>query len=104
MKAAFTLIILALALIMLAGCAPGANELVNSANEKGIVAGFWRGLWNGIIAPVTFVISLFNKNVQMYEVHNNGNWYNLGFLFGVIVIFGSGAGGAKAGKSRRYRG
>ena len=27
---------------------------------------------NGAISPVTFIISLFNSKVQMYEVHNNG--------------------------------
>jgi hypothetical protein len=25
--------------------------------------------------------------VQMYEVHNNGPMYNLGFLLGAIVLF-----------------
>jgi hypothetical protein len=29
----------------------GANELENSENEKGNIAGFWRGLWHGLIAP-----------------------------------------------------
>jgi hypothetical protein len=87
-------------LTLLAGCAPGVNELADSANAEGVVAGFWRGLWNGIIAPVTFVISLFNPAVEMYEVHNNGTGYNLGYLLGVIVIFGGGAGGAKSRRSR----
>ena len=63
MKTAYISIIRVLLLIIIAGCAPGSNELNNSANAKGIVAGFWQGLWNGIIAPVTFVISLFNRNV-----------------------------------------
>jgi hypothetical protein len=31
-------------------------------------AGFWLGLWHGIICPVTFLISLFNDNVNIYEV------------------------------------
>jgi uncharacterized spore protein YtfJ len=100
MRKAF-IVVVALALVLLAGCAPGANELTNTANRNGIVAGFWRGVWNGIIAPVTFVISLFNKDVLMYEVHNNGALYNLGFLLGVIIIFGGGAGGAKARKWKR---
>jgi len=100
MRKAF-IVVVALALVLLAGCAPGANELTNAANRNGIVAGFWRGVWNGIIAPVTFVISLFNKDVLMYEVHNNGALYNLGFLLGVIIIFGGGAGGAKARKWKR---
>ena len=53
MKAASVLIVLVLALILLAGCAPGVNKLAHSADSKGVVAGFWRGLWNGILAPVT---------------------------------------------------
>jgi hypothetical protein len=56
MKAASILITLGLVLILLAGCAPGVNELAHSADAKGVVAGFWRGLWNGVIAPVTFII------------------------------------------------
>ena len=63
--------------------------------------GFLEGLWNGVIAPVTFIISLFTRNVQMYEVHNNGGWYNFGFLLGMAVIFGGGGGGAASRRSRR---
>lgn len=92
--------LMAVLLIVLSSCAPGANSLANSANANGVVAGFWRGLWNGVISPITFVVSLFDRTVQIYEVHNNGGWYNLGFLMGVIVIFGGGAGGAR---SRRWR-
>jgi hypothetical protein len=29
--------------------------------------------------------------VNIYEVHNNGNWYDFGFVLGVSVVFGSGA-------------
>ena len=54
----------------------------------------------GLIAPVTFVVSLFDKNVQMYDVHNDGNWYNFGFLLGMAVFFGAGSGSAV---SRRWR-
>ena len=40
------------------------------------------GLWHGFISPVTFVISIFSRNVRLYEVHNNGTWYNFGFVLG----------------------
>jgi hypothetical protein len=30
-----------------------------------------------------------NDNVNIYEVHNNGNWYNFGFMFGLSIVFGS---------------
>jgi len=87
--------------VLLTGCAAGPNELKGSANKEGVVAGFWRGLWNGLIAPVTFVISLFTSKVQLYEVHNNGGWYNFGFLLGVMITFGSGGGGARGAAARR---
>ena len=66
---------------------PGTNPLVNEPAENGIVAGVVQGLWHGIIAPVTLVMSFFNESVQMYEVHNNGREYNLGFLLGIALVF-----------------
>lgn len=63
------------------------------------LAGFWLGLWHGLISPITFLVSLFNDHVSIYEVHNNGGWYNFGFMIGVSVIFGGGPGSA----SRRRR-
>jgi hypothetical protein len=86
--------------IVLSSCAPGVNTLSGTPGGQGVVAGFWRGLWNGIIAPVTLIISLFNHNIQMYEVHNNGGWYNFGFLLGMMIIFG---GGGRGARSRRRR-
>ena len=87
--------------ITLAGCAAGPNTLSGTPDQEGEVAGFWPGLWHGIIAPVTFIVSLFSDKVHMYEVHNNGGWYNFGYLLGMIIIFGGGGGGAARGR-RRY--
>ena len=55
-----------------------------------MVAGFWLGLWQGFIAPFVFVASLFKSNLSIYEVHNNGAWYNLAYLFGLACFFGGG--------------
>lgn len=77
--------------LFLAGCAAGANPSVNMADAAGKTAGFWTGLWHGIISPVTFIISLFTKNVNIYDVYNSGNWYNFGFMVGISIIFGGGA-------------
>ena len=88
-----------LGLLMLAGCAPGPNPVEGIADEGGQVAGFWHGLWHGIIAPITWIISLFSENVGMYEVHNNGGWYNLGFVLGASIILGGG--GAASGRRGR---
>jgi hypothetical protein len=101
MKKVIVLGLIAILLIMMAGCAPGPNTLANIPDEQGHVAGIWLGLWHGIIAPVTFVISIFDKNVQMYDVHNDGNWYNFGFLLGMAVFFGAGSGGVVSRRKRR---
>ena len=81
--------------IIFSGCAAGPNPLkgepMDSADKP---AGFWRGLWHGIIVVITFVVSWFSSSVSVYEVHNNGFWYNLGFLIGVSGTFGGGVGGS----------
>lgn len=62
-------------------------------------AGFWKGLLHGIIAPFTFIISLFNDHVAIYDINNNGNWYNFGFVLGAGILFGGGS----SAKKRRTR-
>jgi hypothetical protein len=99
-KRTLYLVLLAFILLAIAGCAPGPNNYVNTNIEKGYVPGFWYGLWNGSISPVTFIISIFNSKVQMYEVHNNGGWYNFGFILGIGIAFGGTAGGAARRRRR----
>ena len=85
--------------VVLAACAPGANDLAGNPNADGEVAGFWGGLWHGIIMPVTFVISLFSDTVGVYEPRNIGGWYNFGFLIGLVIVLGGG--GKGSGCARR---
>jgi hypothetical protein len=87
-------------LVTLAGCAPGPNMLKGTPDREGEVAGFWLGLWHGLIVPVTFIISLFSDKVQLYDVHNNGGWYNFGFVLGAMIVFGGSGGGAGRGRRR----
>lgn len=84
------LVALILLALVLVACAARVNPEVGVVAEGGDVAGFWLGLWHGMIAPITFVISLFTDNVNFYEVHNNGNWYDLGFVIGAGILFGGG--------------
>ena len=96
LKRSLRWVILALALVLvLAACTAGANPNVDTPASDGDVAGFWLGLWHGIIIPVTFIISLFTDNVNVYEIHNSGNWYDFGFVLGAGVFLGSGARGAR---------
>ena len=92
-----------LVLVILAGCAPGPNSMADTPDDEGEIAGFWMGLWHGFASPVVFIISLFNRSVEVYEVHNNGGWYTFGFLLGASVILGGSSGGGTAARSRRRR-
>ena len=84
------LILALLVLVTLAACAPGPNHLQGTSGPRDTVAGFWLGVWQGFIAPFVFAISLFKHDLNIYEVHNNGTWYNLGYLFGLACFFGGG--------------
>jgi hypothetical protein len=58
-------------------------------------AGFWAGLWHGLICQFTFLISLFNPNVRIYETHNRGRLHDFGFLLGASgALGGTGSGAA----------
>jgi hypothetical protein len=82
-----------LLMLVLSACAAGANPAVDVPSAEGELAGFWLGLWQGIIVPITWIISLFSDTVSIYEVHNNGGWYDTGFLLGAgFFLGGSGAG------------
>lgn len=90
-----------LAMMMaLLSCAPGANHLEKTPREGGKVAGFWLGLWHGLISPVTFVISIFTPNVRFYEVHNNGSWYNFGFVLGAGLFLQGGIFGSRKARKK----
>jgi hypothetical protein len=99
------LVFVAVMLVLLTGCAPGTdvevevpdttirltspgpNPQLNEPDADGRLAGLGQGLWHGLIAPITLIGSFFNENSQIYEVHNNGLEYNVGFMIGVALIF-----------------
>ena len=91
MKTSKWIFIAFFALVFLASCAPG--------NEKFDIdpAGFWMGLWHGFISLVTFIISIFNSDVNIYEPNNSGWLYNLGFIIGIAIFYG----GSSKGSCRR---
>ncbi|MDT8308327.1 MAG: hypothetical protein RQ866_02285 [Bacteroidales bacterium] len=72
--------------LFLTACTPGNEKFTENSPS-----GFLMGLWHGFIALFTFIISLFNDNVTIYEISNTGKLYNLGFLLGIIIFFGGGS-------------
>jgi hypothetical protein len=89
------LVLISLALVLMVACLPGPNTMRDTPGAKDAIAGFWQGLWQGFIAPFVFLVSLFKSNLNIYEVHNNGAWYNFGYLFGLMCFFGGGGRGAR---------
>jgi hypothetical protein len=74
---------------ILAVAGPGSKYQVPGGHP----AGFWAGVWHGLISPITFVVSLFSPDVRIYEIHNRGRLYDFGFIIGVSGAFGGGARG-----------
>ncbi len=92
MSRAKFLLPLLVAALLLTSCVAGTNADVGvPPPDGGSIAGFWLGLWHGVIAPFTFAVSLFTDAVNVYEVHNNGNWYDFGFVLGAGILFGGGS-------------
>lgn len=114
MKKLFTFVLMAVILVLVASCGsgnsaqtgnpspdgqitvpavsidiswPGPNPSFNQVDAHNRVVGILSGVWHGAISPVTLVVSFFNPNVQMYEVHNDGGPYNFGFLIGAAIVF-----------------
>lgn len=67
--------------------APGPNSRYAASGAR--PAGFFDGLWHGVISPITFIVSLYDDDVAIYEANNRGGWYDFGFLIGVGGTLGS---------------
>lgn len=91
------------AVVTLTACAPGANPMALHAAADGHVAGFLKGFWHGLIVWVTFIVSLFDARVSVYEVHNSGWPYNLGFVLGAAGMHGGGGAAARRRKKKDAR-
>jgi hypothetical protein len=79
----FKLLIFVPFLLLLGSCTAGDTQFTSDDP-----AGFWYGLWHGIIAFISLIIHIFNENIAVYETNNTGGWYDFGFLLGVICIWG----------------
>jgi hypothetical protein len=82
----FKLYILVPLLLLLTSCTAGDAQFTPESQ-----AGFWYGLWHGVISVISMIIHLFNDHVAVYEINNTGGWYDFGFLLGVISIWGGGS-------------
>jgi len=82
-KVVIIILLSVMLIMMLSGCIPGDGK---ATVEK--PANFLWGVWHGWLAPLSLIISLFNKSVRVYESINTGWWYDFGFYIAVISGFG----------------
>ncbi len=73
--------------LIASGCA-GGNSLKDVPDANGDIAWFFWGLWNGFTCLFALIGGIFSNEINMYEVHNCGFWYNLGFLLGALFFLG----------------
>lgn len=77
-------ILFLLAALLLTSCADAVN--VTECVKDTHVYGFWAGTWHGLIVFWSFIGSLFNDDIALYAVNNNGAWYNFGFVGGLFIV------------------
>ena len=90
-----TCLLLLIAIITIVGCVPGDGN--HTADEP---AGFFWGVWHGLIAPISLIWGLFNSEIRLYEPQNTGWAYDLGFYLAVIGGF-SGFSSSSGSKGRK---
>lgn len=86
------LTIVAIAFALAACVAKQPGSVINPA-----APGFLEGLWHGFVFPVAFIVSLFTDDIAVYNVPNNGVWYDAGFFCGICFL----GVGARHSKRRR---
>ena len=83
-----------LCVLFLASCTATQVDIAGGPNAPD----FLFGLWHGFIAPIAFIVSVFNENVRVYAFPNSGIGYDFGFMIGI-----SGFSGGVFGGSRKRR-
>lgn len=92
-KTIFYLVITFATVLLCVGCASQSFEQVVDP------PGFLFGLIHGFIIFFSFIGSLF-MDFEIYAFPNNGGWYDLGYLLGVMLFFGGGGAGSRKRKRR----
>ena len=64
-------------------CATSNPNVGQEFGDTGGPAGFFYGLLHDILVLPTFIVSLFNDAIGIYEVNNTGFGYDAGYLLGL---------------------
>jgi hypothetical protein len=80
----FTILLVLLVAILTISCADVAHVTFTNPDEH--IYGFWGGTWHGMIMFPSFIGSLIWDDIAVYAVHNNGAWYNFGYVGGFFIM------------------
>lgn len=69
-------------------CHPSAVDISECVDQTHL-KGFWYGIAHGATSLALFIWGLFNDSIKIYDVNNNGSWYDLGFMLGTGGIVSS---------------
>jgi len=83
MKAVLRFGIIFMILLTFISCLPG-----DGASSPAEPAGFIWGVWHGWIAPISLIVSYFDRDISIYEAFNRGFFYDLGFYLAILGGFG----------------
>lgn len=81
MKKQLLFSLIAVAMLIFTGCAH-VHPITACLPTNETPSGFWFGVWNGLTMTFAFIGSLFDSDITVYDVNNNGNFYNFGFVGG----------------------
>jgi hypothetical protein len=70
-------------ILLLSGCLAGPSSPYAAGTAQ---AGFFVGVFHGVISPFTLIASFLSESVRMVEGANATPQYDMGFLFGVVVV------------------
>lgn len=78
------IIITMMLMLCLTSC--GGTEAVNERSSEN-TAGFFTGVWHGVISPLSFIGSLCSDEITIMNPTDNGPYYkNSAYPFGFVVI------------------
>ena len=85
MKKQLLFSLIAVAMLIFTGCAH-VHPITACLSTNETPSGFWFGTWNGMTMAFSLIGNLFSDNITIYDINNNGIWYNTGFVGGLSII------------------
>ncbi len=79
------ILIISLVGIIMTGCADLYNVKSCLTGEE---SGFFYGVIHGTFMLFSLIGSLFDNTITIYDINNNGNAYNFGYVLGANGIIG----------------